>query len=125
MAALPWPLPREPPAVVRRLVQLITLPPILIGALLTIPVNTLDYVVRRPPYPLKRHVLLGVIRAFQNMSSLLRFVMPYDTEANVIPKAAAGRNKTEYAVRMVPPHPREDAVAGHPPHARHGERRGG
>jgi acetyl esterase/lipase len=107
MASLPWPLPREPPALVRRLVQLITLPPTLFGIVLSLPFNTVDYLLRRPPYPFKRHLILGALRFLQNASSALRFVMPLDAEADVVPKAAAKRDTTEYAVRMVPPIPEE------------------
>ncbi|GMK56010.1 hypothetical protein CspeluHIS016_0210660 [Cutaneotrichosporon spelunceum] len=107
MPALPWPAVREPSTVVRRLVQLITLPPTLVGVLLSFPVNALDYLFRRPPYSFKRHLVLGAARFFQNATSLLRFVMPQDTEARVIPKAAAKRTTVEYGVRQVAPVPAE------------------
>ncbi|CAK9781878.1 alpha/beta-hydrolase [Cutaneotrichosporon oleaginosum] len=105
MAALPWPLPREPTPLVRGLVQLVTLPPTLVGVLLSLLYNTADYALRRPSYPFKRHIILGALRFFQNASSALRFVMPRDAGAAAIPKAAAARGKTEYGVRIVPPIP--------------------
>ncbi|BEJ15450.1 hypothetical protein CspHIS471_0500550 [Cutaneotrichosporon sp. HIS471] len=107
MVSLPWASAREPSIPIRRLVQLVTLPPILLGVLISFPVNAVDYLFHRPPYPFKRHLILGALRFFQNATSVLRFVMPYDGEVDVIPKAAAKRNKTEYGVRKVPPIPDE------------------
>lgn len=104
---LPWPRVREPSLLVRRLVQLLTLPPIIfIGVPLSIFWNILTFLMRRPTHSLRRHILLGAIRFFQGATSTSRFVMPADSEADVIPKAAlkpARTEKAEYAVRTVPP----------------------
>lgn len=104
---LPWSRPWEPATPIRRLFQLLTLPPIVfIGVPLSCLWNTITFMTRRPAYSFRRHLVLGALRFFQHTTSKLRFVMPLDSEASVIPKAAltpARANKVNYSVRIVPP----------------------
>lgn len=100
---LPWPRAFEPSPLTRRVIQLLTLPPIIfVGLPLSALWNTLTYLYRRPPISLRQHLVIGVLRFFQATANY-RCVYPADPSPTLIPKAALAREGVEYGVRVVPP----------------------